>query len=93
MDGSPRIAFCAAWLGSHRAAGTTFELAPSFVMKRRDFIKMQGQGLLGLGLAMVWPAQGASESAKNPAESAKGAGSEPLKAGATPMVLSTWDYG
>lgn len=62
-------------------------------MKRRDFIKMQGQGLLGLGLAMVWPAQGASESAKNPAESPKGAAAEPLKAGATPIVLSTWDYG
>ncbi|MEY3158271.1 MAG: hypothetical protein RLZZ121_1324, partial [Bacteroidota bacterium] len=37
---------------------------------------MQGQGLLGLGLAMVWPAQGASESVQNPAESAKGAAAE-----------------
>jgi len=48
-------------------------------MKRRDFIKMQGQGLLGLGLALVWPG--------------KGAAAEPLKGGAKPMVLSTWDYG
>ncbi|MFM9060562.1 MAG: N(4)-(beta-N-acetylglucosaminyl)-L-asparaginase [Bacteroidota bacterium] len=53
-------------------------------MKRRDFIKWQGRGLLGLGLGLNLPwvteisAQGQGQSkSKNPG----------------PLVLSTWDYG